>query len=139
MTVATISIDPFDGTVVAVANSVMTLPVGASSGTLSQEAEKSVTERPVSTASRSRRRGRVTSSGCVLAYVEPNDNTLMGLQGQHGERGYAMAALLVSLAVMSVLMTARCFPPGGTRLSARRKRSSCFAANSTSAPSASGR
>ena len=30
----------------------------------------------------------------------------MGLQGQHGERGYAMAALLVSLAVMSVLMSA---------------------------------
>ena len=30
----------------------------------------------------------------------------MGLEGQHGERGYAMAALLVSLAVMSVLMTA---------------------------------
>jgi type II secretory pathway pseudopilin PulG len=30
----------------------------------------------------------------------------MGLQGQQGERGYAMAALLVSLAVMSVLMTA---------------------------------
>jgi hypothetical protein len=30
----------------------------------------------------------------------------MGLQGQQGERGYAMAALLVSLAVMSVLMSA---------------------------------
>ncbi len=30
----------------------------------------------------------------------------MGLEGQHGERGYAMAALLVSLAVMSVLMGA---------------------------------
>jgi type II secretory pathway pseudopilin PulG len=30
----------------------------------------------------------------------------MGLQGQHGDRGIAMAALLVALAVMSVLMTA---------------------------------
>jgi type II secretory pathway pseudopilin PulG len=30
----------------------------------------------------------------------------MGLRGQDGSRGYAMAALLVSLAVMSVLMTA---------------------------------
>ena len=39
MTVATISIDPFEGTVSAVANSVITLPVGASSGTLSQEEE----------------------------------------------------------------------------------------------------
>jgi type II secretory pathway pseudopilin PulG len=34
------------------------------------------------------------------------DNTLMYLQRQGGERGYAMAALLVMLAVMSVLMTA---------------------------------
>ena len=56
MTVATISIEPFDGTVAAVANSVITLPVGASSGTLSQEREESVTERPARTASRSRRR-----------------------------------------------------------------------------------
>jgi type II secretory pathway pseudopilin PulG len=30
----------------------------------------------------------------------------MNLRGQHGQTGYAMAALLVSLAVMSVLMTA---------------------------------
>ena len=34
------------------------------------------------------------------------DNTHMHLRGQGGERGYAMAALLVSLAVMSVLMSA---------------------------------
>jgi type II secretory pathway pseudopilin PulG len=34
------------------------------------------------------------------------DNTLMGLGGQYGERGYAMAALLVALAVMSILMLA---------------------------------
>jgi type II secretory pathway pseudopilin PulG len=34
------------------------------------------------------------------------DNTLMYLQRQGGERGYAMAALLVTLAVMSVLMSA---------------------------------
>ena len=33
------------------------------------------------------------------------DNTLMGLDGQGSDRGYAMAALLVSLAVMSVLMS----------------------------------
>jgi type II secretory pathway pseudopilin PulG len=34
------------------------------------------------------------------------NNTLMGLRGQYGDRGYAMAALLVALAVMSVLMAA---------------------------------
>ena len=33
------------------------------------------------------------------------DNTLMGLRGQDGERGYAMAALLVTLAVMAILMS----------------------------------
>ena len=30
----------------------------------------------------------------------------MGLRGQYGDRGYAMAALLVALAVMLVLMSA---------------------------------
>ena len=30
----------------------------------------------------------------------------MDLRGQHGDRGYAMAALLIGLAVMSVLMSA---------------------------------
>ena len=34
------------------------------------------------------------------------DNTLMYLQRQDNERGYAMAALLVTLAVMSVLLSA---------------------------------
>src|SRR5215203_918659 len=44
MTVATISMEPFDGTVGAVANNVITLPVGARSGTLSHESEKTVAE-----------------------------------------------------------------------------------------------
>ncbi len=105
MTVPTISIDPFDGTVAAVANSVITLPVGARSGTLSQEREESVTERPARTASRQPAPRTLRRAGCG-SIVEPNHITLMGLEGQHGERGYAMAALLVSLAVMSVLMGA---------------------------------
>jgi type II secretory pathway pseudopilin PulG len=105
MTVATISMDPFDGTVVAVAKSVITLPVGARSGTLSQEAENSVTDRPVSAASRVLKPGALRRAVCA-SIGKPNHNNLMGLQGQHGERGYAMAALLVSLAVMSVLMSA---------------------------------
>src|SRR5262245_60899896 len=90
MTVATISIEPFDGTVVAVAKSVMTLPVGARSGTLSQEAENSVTERPVSAASRVLKPGALRRAVCA-SIGKPNHNNLMGLQGQHGERGYAMA------------------------------------------------
>jgi hypothetical protein len=105
MTVATISIEPLEGTVVAVPKIVMTLPVGASSGTLSQEAENTVTERQVSTAKQVLRPGALGRAVCA-SICKPNHNNLMGLQGQHGERGYAMAALLVSLAVMSVLMTA---------------------------------
>jgi hypothetical protein len=105
MTVATISIDPLEGTVVAVANSVITLPVGAKSGTLSQEVEKIVAERQASAVGslptpRALRRAVCASIG------KPKYNNLMGLQRQDGEHGYAMAALLVSLAVMSVLMTA---------------------------------
>ena len=105
MTVATISIEPLEGTVVAVPKIVMTLPVGASSGTLSQEAENSVTERQVSTAKQVLRPGALGRAVCA-SIGKPNHNNLMGLQRQDGERGYAMAALLVSLAVMSVLMTA---------------------------------
>ena len=63
MTVATISIDPFDGTVAAVANSVITLPVGARSGTLSQEEEESVTERPARTGEQAAGAADATSSG----------------------------------------------------------------------------
>jgi hypothetical protein len=105
MTVATISIEPLEGTVVAVPKIVMTLPVGARSGTLSQEAENSVTERPVSAASKALKPGALRRAVCA-SIGKPNHNNLMGLQRQHGERGYAMAALLVSLAVMSVLMSA---------------------------------
>ena len=52
-------------------------------------------------------RGRHALRRAVCASIrQPKHNSLMGLQGQHGERGIAMAALLVGLAVMSVLMTA---------------------------------
>ena len=105
MTVATISIDPFDGTVVAVANSVMTLPVGARSGTLSQDVEKTVAERQAS-AVRTLPTPRALRRAVCASIGKPKHNSLMGLQRQYGEHGYAMAALLVSIAVMSVLMTA---------------------------------
>lgn len=45
----------------------------------------------------------------VATIMDDKDNTLMGLQGQASsrwQRGYAMAALLVGMAVMAVLMTA---------------------------------
>ena len=63
MTVATTSIEPFEGTVEAVAKIVMTLPVGANSGTLSQEAENSVTERQISAASQVLKPGALRLSG----------------------------------------------------------------------------
>src|SRR5687768_10547027 len=105
MTVATISIEPVDGTVVAVANSVITLPVGARSGTLSHETELRMADRHVRPARNLRGRHALRRAVCA-SIRQPKHNSLMGLQGQHGERGIAMAALLVSLAVMSVLMTA---------------------------------
>ena len=96
MTVAMMVTSLFSDTVVVVGSSVMTLPVGASSGTLSQAA----------TRARGRARRASEDVGVVLPYSDANDNSLMSLRGQAGcESGYAMAALLVSLAVMAVLMS----------------------------------
>src|SRR4029077_20400135 len=82
----------------------MTLPVGASRGTLSHATAKP--RRPMTPSKRPavrrpcRRRAMCDSISCA------KDFTLMELQGQASHRGYAMAALLVSLGVMAVLMTA---------------------------------
>ena len=105
MTVATISISPLTGTVSPVANNVMTDPVGASSGTLSHAVTK---VRPAMAAKRKVRAMKQPqrSRRVKCASMGAKDNTLMGLRGQGRERGYAMAALLVSLAVMSVIMSA---------------------------------
>jgi type II secretory pathway pseudopilin PulG len=101
--VATISISPFNGTVLDVGNSVMTVPPGASKGTLShaERSERMLTD--IDTAAmRPSVEGRLNRASIRNA----KDNTLMGLGGQdRGDRGYAMAALLVALAVMSVLLT----------------------------------
>ena len=101
MTVAMISTLPSTGTVVAVGNRVITVPVGASKGTLSHD---EAIRRPMAAKTRGadRRRGE---RGFRVSIGSAKDNTLMRLQGQDVERGYAMAALLVSLAVMSVLMS----------------------------------
>lgn len=95
ITVAMMVISLFRETVFVVAISVMTLPVGARSGTLSHAA--------------TRANGRARSARRVVRCVticDANDNSLMRLRGQaRYESGYAMAALLVSLAVMAILMS----------------------------------
>jgi len=57
------------------------------------------------------------------------EHIYMNLQGQAGrtqatrsEEGYAMAALLVSLAIMSILMTVPCLP-GASRPAVEKRRS----------------
>jgi type II secretory pathway pseudopilin PulG len=78
----------------------MTEPVGATSGTLSHAAasDKSMIA-PQATARLARRFLCVTIN-------DAKDNTLMCLAGgQDGQRGYAMAALLVSIGVMTLLMS----------------------------------
>ena len=100
MTVTTISMSPLIGTVFAAAKIEITEPVGAVSGTLSQP---SMTERNAamaSTATPAKERFMCDTIG------DANDNTLMCLAGgQDNQRGYAMAALLVSIGVMMVVMT----------------------------------
>src|SRR4051794_23014242 len=100
MTLATISISLLSATVFAVAKMLITEPVGASSGTLSHAA---ASDRIASAAQAAVRLARrllcVTINGA-------KDNTLMCLAGgQDGQRGYAMAALLVSIGVMTLLMS----------------------------------
>ena len=102
ITVAMISTLPSTGTVDAPEKSVMTVPVGASSGTLSHDEVTSAAKRTVGTIRQARRAER---RECV-SMGSAKDNTLMYLQRQDNERGYAMAALLVTLAVMSVLLSA---------------------------------
>lgn len=91
MTVATTETSLFSEAFVVERIRLMTLPVGARSGTLSQAATRAKTA-----ATESNRVRR-----CVTIY-DANDNSLMSLRGQ---AGYAMAALLVALAVMAVLMS----------------------------------
>src|SRR5215207_3483207 len=102
MTVATISTSPLMGTVVDAGKIVMTLPPGASSGILSHAENADMNPRPAAKTSAARAK-RLSGKACVTIGGVKN-NTLMGLRGQRGDRGYAMAALLVMLGVMLVLM-----------------------------------
>ena len=104
--VATISISPFNGTTFAVGNSVITVPPGAVSGTLSHAEEPNMSEIAASVVPTRATKERFRSCASIRG---AKDNTLMGLGGQgsrwRNEQGYAMAALLVMLAVMAVLMS----------------------------------
>ena len=100
ITFATISISLLSGIVLELANSVMVEPVGARSGTLSHasaEERIAMETRPAAHGIRRLVCGNINDA---------KDNTLMCLEGgQGGQRGYAMAALLVSIGVMMVLMS----------------------------------
>ncbi len=109
MAVATISISPLTGTVFDVAKSEITVPPGARSGTLSQAERKMMGRK--ATDARPARPTQVLDDFDCASIEKPKDNNLMGLLGCGGcqdrraERGYAMAALLIALAIMAVLLT----------------------------------
>lgn len=97
--VATISISPFKGTVFDVVKIEMTVPPGARSGTLSQaELNISATESVTPTT-------RPIGNLDCASIEATKDSNCMGLRGQDSQRGYAMAALLVTLAIMGILLT----------------------------------
>ena len=108
MAVATISISPLSGTVFDDGNSVMTVPLGASSGTLSHEEATRMSGTAATIDAARSIPGRCRSCASIEG---AKDNTLMGLAGQdigrweRGQRGYAMAALLIALAVMAIVMS----------------------------------
>ena len=97
VTEALISAVPWTGTTVVLTVSVIVDEVGASSGTLSQ-ADRVATATMSAESDRERDTGKANK-----------DNRRMGLAGQGSradQRGYAMAALLVSMSVMAVMMAA---------------------------------
>jgi type II secretory pathway pseudopilin PulG len=105
MTVAMISTSPFAATFDADEKTVITVPAGASSGTLSQATANAKMDRAVRSADNERGRREPQRLECV-SIIGVKDNTLMYLEGQDGQRGYAMAALLVMIAIMAIGMSA---------------------------------
>jgi type II secretory pathway pseudopilin PulG len=101
MTVTTISTCEFSGTLVAVGNSVMTVPLGARSGTLSHAV--AIESAKIATTALAPRKS--PDRKLCVTMIDAKDNTLMYLEGQGDQRGYAMAAMLVAVAVMAVLMS----------------------------------
>ena len=103
--VATISISPFTGTEFAVAKSEITVPPGARSGTLSHA--ESTNAGSTAAVERQRRFAQADEKDC--ASMEKPDvfevMSLRDLRRHDGERGYAMAALLVALAILAILLS----------------------------------
>lgn len=102
ITVAMMSTWLLSETVLVTGSSVMTLPVGASNGTLSHAA--------IRANGRTTNVTRATPAERCDSMDAANNSNLMSLRGQafrriRGADGYAMAALLVALAVMAVLMS----------------------------------
>ena len=102
ITVAMMSTWLLSETVLVTGSNVMTLPVGASNGTLSQAA--------IRANGRTTNVTRATPAVRCDSMDAANNSNLMSLRGQafrriRGADGYAMAALLVALAVMAVLMS----------------------------------
>ncbi len=98
MTVTTISISPLIGTFVAAGNMVMIVPVGARAAL----AHAAANER-IAMATRAPR--TVCMCRICATICDAKDNTLMCLRGKNSQRGYTMAALLVSIGVMMLLMS----------------------------------
>src|ERR1043166_227997 len=89
----------FSDTDVVCGSRVITLPVGARSGTLLHEATMA---RSPST----KEQTAMADRRCVTI-GDANNSSLMSLRGQGAtDKGYAMAALLVALAVMAIMMSA---------------------------------
>ena len=134
MAVATISMSPLSGTVFDVEKIEMTVPPGARSGTLSH-AEVNIIMHATRTGAKPAR--TMEGDGLDCASIEnTKDSNFMGLRGQYAERGYAMAALLIALAVMAILLTVA-MPVWRQKRGAKRKPSSSSAASSTPARSPS--
>ena len=84
---------------------VMTVPDGASNGTLSHAEANDKAATTVRTAGNEARQRRPLRRACATI-CDAKDNTLMDLGGQAGQRGYAMAALLVMVSIMAIMMIA---------------------------------
>src|SRR4029450_10878607 len=99
-TCAISSVEPLSGSVFAPAVSVMVEPDGASSGTLSQATVRRPAVKRMAARETARGEGGIIEKRNILISMK-----LAG-QARRTERGYAMAALLVAMAVMAILMTA---------------------------------
>src|SRR6476659_1842759 len=102
-----ISVEPPVGSAAAVAVSVMVEPVGASSGTFWHATVRTAAAaRNAAGAEAQRRRDTMTAINILIPMkLAGQANRRPRPRDARGERGYAMAALLVALSIMAVMMT----------------------------------